>query len=294
MSTNPDDRTPIPGAPGFFLPSNLSPEERDAYLLRLRFGPSLFKSGQDVSSAGGDESTAGGATSYPGPGVVNPAIMQGFLKAANTPVEKPLSHSAQMVQRILDVNPDTRGMHAVEDATPEMAIPQNEQEWMAVNQPGGYGYTPQQEADYNLRAKAWGGARQYEKEKGELGIRKAEAESKDTIAEARAKELAARAELDQARAQHPELFNRPGTTARSDRVAEALGLTGGGGSKPGVPPQPADEAAPKVGAATQPPPGFVFDPKDKTGQSIINPTSGARFALGVDPKTGKRGWLRQR
>ena len=143
MSTNPDDRTPIPGAPGFFLPSNLSPEERDAYLLRLRFGPSLFKSGQDVSSAGGDESTAGGATSYPGPGVVNPAIMQGFLKAANTPVEKPLSHSAQMVQRILDVNPDTRGMHATEDATPEMAIPQNEQEWMAVNQPGGYGYTPQ-------------------------------------------------------------------------------------------------------------------------------------------------------
>ena len=48
MSTNAND---IPGAPGFSMPDGLSPEERDAFLMRLRFGPSLFKSGQNFSSA---------------------------------------------------------------------------------------------------------------------------------------------------------------------------------------------------------------------------------------------------
>jgi hypothetical protein len=47
-----------------------------------------------------------------------------------------------------------------------------------------------------------------------------------------------------------------------------------------------------LGGATQPPGGFVFDPTDKTGGTIIKADTGTKYKIGPDPKTGKRAWIR--
>ena len=224
MSTNPDDinGTQIPGAPGFMFPEGLSPEERDAFLLRLRFGPSLFKSGQDFSSAGGDYTTAGGANPNAGPGVVNPSIVQNFLRMANTQAPQPMSHSAQMAQRILNV--ESPGSQVDPNITPELAQPQDEQEYQAAYPPGAGGvYSPEQQQSYEQFAGRLRAQRGYEEQQGKQKVAEEGAQSKSDLADARAKELEARAELNKARAENPGAFQRGGGSIDA-RVNAALGL----------------------------------------------------------------------
>ena len=227
MSTNPNE---IPGAPGFSMPEGLSPEERDAYLLRLRFGPSLFKSGQNFTSAGGDEDTTN-PNPNAGPGVVNPAIMQNFLKMANTPAAKPPTHSEQMLQKIIGPSQDASG------ATPEEAQPQNEDEWAKVNQPGGYGYTPMQQEDYNQFSKRIGGARAYEEQQGKQKVAEQRTSGTEDVNEAKVTELNARAKRENAQAVNPAAPRG----AVDELVEQVLGLKPA--AAPTTPPAPAKTAS---------------------------------------------------
>ena len=66
----------------------------------------------------------------------------------------------------------------------------------------------------------------------------------------------------------------------------------GGGGQPTVARPAQEQPPPASGPATQPPGGFVFDPTDKTGGTIIKADTGTKYKIGPDPKTGKRAWIR--
>ena len=180
MSANYD----IPGAPGFSIPGgdSMSPEERDAYLLRLRFGPSLFKSGQNFSSAGGEDMNTPPPDQSPQPGVMNPAVMRGFLQSANTQAAPQQSHSEQVMQMLNGVrdtgeSPSVDGLatshkpNVWAGATPAEAQPQNEKEWNMLHPwINSIGPSQTDQQSYEQFSNSLKSQRGYEKQQGEQKV----------------------------------------------------------------------------------------------------------------------------
>ncbi len=285
----------IPGAPGFSIPggADMSPEERDAYLLRLRFGPSLFKSGQNFSSAGGDDNTTPGPTNAPQPGVMNPAVMRGFLQSANTPVAPSKTHSAQMYQQILDAS--SPGEQAPADTTPAQAQPRNEKEWNAQH-PWISSIGPSQTdlQDYEMFNKSLGGQRQYEEQQGKQRVAEQNAANGDTRSNSFVKSAKIRAIAEAAQRGIALSFDEEGNPSYQPLDAKALeaamklkaagGRGGGGGSSdidaalagqvPGqAPPAPSNPDGTRPYGGMPPPPGQRDIPGRQVapGEKVLRP-----------------------
>ena len=264
----------IPGAPGFSIPggADMSPEERDAYLLRLRFGPSLFKSGQNFSSAGGDDNTTPGPTNAPQPGVMNPAVMRGFLQSANTSVAPSKTYSEQMLQKILGPEADASG------ATPSEAQPTNEEEYNKAYPPNVYDL-PEDRARYEQYAKSWGGSRAYEEQQGRQKVAEENAKSNADLRNAQTEKANAQADLTREQTEHPERFGKAGAGGAGSRIQQVLGLAGSSPqASPSTPPTQSAAAGPPLGQ------GLVRDPQNPNVAYFGSP-EGPRFLF--DPRTGK-------
>ena len=278
MSANYD----IPGAPGFSIPGgdSMSPEERDAYLLRLRFGPSLFKSGQNFSSAGGEDMNTPPPDQSPQPGVMNPAVMRGFLQSANTQVAPNKSYSEQMLQKILGPGQDASG------ATPSEAQPTNEEEYNRAYPPSVYDL-PSDRANYEQFAASLKGSRGYEKQQGEQKVAEQNASSNADKRAAETDKANAQADLTRQQTEHPERFGKAGAGGVGSRIQQVLGLNsspaqaGSGGN----PAQPVQGTAPQATAGGPPlGKGLIRDPQNPSVAYFGSP-DGPKFVF--DPRTGK-------
>ena len=318
--------TPIPGAEGFYAPTpNLSPEELDAYLKRLRAG-----------SVGGQQ---------------NPEDPS----AANAVSSEPSNWNSQMVLSAMrragpgNPAPDTSPGSAVRakwrdlgipgtptaDTTTADVQPQDEGEAARAAQAG---HTYAENPDLWTKKGGSTTADEYGREMQPILQRreyeKQQADTEDKTKKANAQLLGSKIKalgssgaivntdddgnISSVEPVPPEvaaIMEKIRGAGRKNNSAVSIQI-GGNGTPPQIPPRSAaPTAAPNInqpggalplvgaagrgtqppavsGPATQPPPGFVFDPADKTGGTVLNPKTNSRYRMGQDPKSGKKAWLK--
>ena len=334
--------TAIPGATGFYAPTpNLSPEELDAYLKRLRAGSVNGTQNPEAPSAAGAVSPLQDTGDQPSWGSGHVLAAMRRAGPGNPAPDTSPGSAVRAKWRDLGI-PGT----PTADTTTADIQPQDEGEAMRAAQTGHtYAENPDlwtkkggstTADEYGREMQPILQRREYEKQQAETSAKNEKADEGSKAAKIRATGHALERGLvvsfdDDGNPSYqvasPEAVSTLQATQRPGKgggggggfslIPKSIGPDGkeippsftlGGATPKGAPPapQPApggggqptvarpaqEQPPPASGPATQPPGGFVFDPTDKTGGTIIKADTGTKYKIGPDPKTGKRAWIR--
>ena len=323
--------TPIPGAEGFYAPTpNLSPEELDAYLKRLRAGSVNGTQNPEAPTAAGAVSPLQDTGDQPSWGAGHVLAAMRRAGPGNPAPDTSPGSAVRAKWRDLGI-PGT----PTADTTTADVQPQDEGEAARAAQAG---HTYAENPDLWTKKGGSTTADEYGREMQPILQRreyeKQQADTEDKTKKANAQLLGSKIKalgssgaivntdddgnISSVEPVPPEvaaIMEKIRGAGRKNNSAVSIQI-GGNGTPPQIPPRSAAPTAapnlnqpggtlPLVGAAsrgaqppatsgpaTQPPAGYTFDPADKTGSTIVNPQTGVRRRWGRDPKSGVMGWAK--